>query len=41
MTQNDAAVHDAGIGYEVSTFQNYVVQATFNQMEVGLWVWSF
>ncbi|MFN8382306.1 MAG: hypothetical protein U0V02_10220 [Anaerolineales bacterium] len=33
MLQNDATVHDAGIGYEVSTFQNYVLQATFNQID--------
>ncbi len=33
MTQHDPLVNDAGIGYETSTFQNYVLQATFDHKE--------
>lgn len=32
MTQSDATISDATIGYETSTFQNFTLQATFNQL---------
>ena len=33
MTQSDASVADAAIGYETSTFQNYVIQSTFTHQQ--------